>query len=678
MSSVPIAIPVVPPAPVRRVLLALLTVLTGGGLTVVWADLLFQNGQTWFDYAQVFFFAINILWVSLFFWTAVIGWLRVVFKGRTPGLMLPEDVIPPLSDDKKIAILIPVYNEDAEGVFANLIAMYRSLERMGQLAPFHFFVLSDSTDADVWVREEMAWAETVRLLNGQGRIFYRRRPKNTARKAGNIADFCTRWGLQYEYMLVCDADSLLTGDTIVQLARTARLNPKAGIIQGLPTVIGAASLYARCQQFAVRLYGPMLGAGLNAWHLGEGNYWGHNAIINTAFFTAHCGLPNLPGKAPFGGHILSHDFVEAAMMRRAGWEVWLLTEVSGCYEQVPPTLLDSAKRDRRWVQGNLQHARLLSADGLHFMSRIHLFMGVLSYGASVLFMMFLLVGTASAIYQDMIPPDYFPDSEALFPTWPIFDGDLALSLLAITFGILTLPKVLAGFAVDARAFGGRGRVWASIFVEHLFTALIAPILMLVHSLFVFDVLIGRDSGWGKQNRGGAGTGWSEAWMRHKFHMAFGIFAGVVAWRYAPSLFWWLTPVLTGLVLAAPISVYSSRASIGNWLRRRGLLLTPEEISPPAEWSDARAAEAALAGILPVAEGPLGNLGRVLDDPALNALHISLLPEKSLDFADPDELVKARRKLALQPIPVLSGAEKMALLYDAATLAEAPARISAAR
>jgi len=683
----PTAIPVLPPAPLRRLLLVLLTLATGGGLTLVWWDLLSQNGITGFDIVQVSFFAINVLWISLFFWTAVAGWVRVMLNGRTPGLVLPLPLTagvlaPELHGDNKIAILIPVYNEDPEAVFGNLIAMYKSLERLGQLHPFHFFVISDTTDPDIWVREEMAWSVAIAETNGKGRIFYRRRPKNTARKAGNVADFCTRWGAQYEHMLVLDADSLLTAETIVQLARTIRLNPKTGILQGLPTVIGSNSFYARSQQFAVRLYGPMLGAGLNTWHLGEGNYWGHNAIINTSFFTNHCGLPALPGKPPFGGHILSHDFVEAALIRRAGWQVWLLSEVEGCYEQVPPTMIDSAKRDRRWVQGNLQHSRIILARGLHMMSRGHIAMGILSYGASLLCLMFLLVGLASAIYQNLVPPDYFGDSVTLFPTWPIFDGDLALSLLAITLGMLTLPKILAGISVmgrDSKKFGGRLNVWGSILVEHLFTALVAPILMLVHSGFIFDVFMGRDSGWGKQSRGDSETTWGEAFVRHRGHMVFGLMIGAVSWFYAPGLFWWLSPVLIGLLFAMPLSVYSSRVSVGQWFRRRGLLVTAEELVAPPEWLEARAAEAKILAQLPEASGPLGNIENVLRDNNLNALHISLLPEKSLELADPDELVKARRKLELRlqgsPTPLLSAAEKLALLYDAETLANAPARFA---
>jgi membrane glycosyltransferase len=412
----------------------------------------------------------------------------------------------------------------------------------------------------------------------------------------------------------------------------------------------------------------MLGAGLNAWHLGDGNYWGHNAIINTSFFTQHCGLPNLAGKPPFGGHILSHDFIEAALMRRAGWQVWLLTEVEGCYEQVPPTLLDNEKRERRWVQGNLQHTKLLFAAGLHPLSRLHLFTGIAAYKASLLCFLFLLVGMGAAIYGELVPPDYFGDTVTLFPTWPLFDGEQAMVLLGIVFTMLILPKIMAGLTVmgsSAKAFGGRGRVWFSVLVEHIYTALIAPVLMLVHTTFIIDVLLGRDSGWGKQNRGDAETTWREAWQRHRLHMLFGIAIAGVGYSYAPSLVWWLSPVVLGLLLAPFLSVWSSRVSVGQWFLRRKLLLTPEESFPPPEWNSVKSWEARISALLPTHTGPLGNVEAVLNNPLINALHISLLSEKSFELVNMEDLAKAKRKLAANE--ALTNNEKLALLYDAESL-----------
>jgi membrane glycosyltransferase len=673
------AVPVTPSAGIRRFLILALSLATAGTATTIWADLLAQNGLTVFDSVQIALFALSYLWVSPFFWSSVIGWLRLATGGKTPGLVHPEGPgTPELEGKTPTAILIPVYNEDAPAVMGRLAAMYQALEKAGAMGHFHFHILSDSTEAESWVMEEIAWAECVRQLNGQGRIFYRHRAKNTARKAGNIAEFCTSQGGNYEHMIVLDADSLLTAEAIILLARLAKLNPTAGIIQGLPALIGARSFFARAQQFAVRLYGPLIGAGINFWHLGDGNYWGHNAIINTSAFSAHCGLPDIPGKPPFGGHILSHDFVEAALVRRGGWSVWLVSELPGCYEQMPASIIENGKRERRWVQGNLQHMKLLLAEGLHPMSRIHLLMGIVAFKVSILSLLFLLTGLAAAMNAHFVPPDFFMDYETLFPVWPVFNGDLALSLLAVTFVMLTLPKILAmllRMGRKAPSFGGRIRLFLSIIIEHLFTMIIAPMLMLIHCGFIFDVLMRRDSGWGKQNRGDADTTWREALRIHRLHMAFGVALAVIAWFWARMLFWWLMPVATGLALSAPLSVFSSRVSWGQALRRMGLFVVPEEVHPPEEWTQAALIESELLKLMPPSGGPMGEAGLVLSDPLANALHLSLLPENATSLANPDTLATARRKLALglqnQPIPALSAAERFAILLDKETLERLP-------
>ncbi|MGH7005945.1 MAG: glucans biosynthesis glucosyltransferase MdoH, partial [Alphaproteobacteria bacterium] len=207
-----------------------------------------------------------------------------------------------------------------------------------------------------------------------------------------MADFLKRWGRHYDYMIVLDADSLMEGRTLVAMARHMDANPGAGLVQAPPVCINRNTLFARMLQFAGRIYGPVFAAGQAFWQMGEGNYWGHNAIIRVRPFTEHCGLPELPGRPPFGGHILSHDFVEAALLVRAGWSVWLAPDLGGSYEEVPPTLLDYAKRDHRWCQGNLQHSRIVGARNLNGVSRFHFIGGIMSYVASPLWLAFLGLG----------------------------------------------------------------------------------------------------------------------------------------------------------------------------------------------------------------------------------------------------------------------------------------------
>ncbi|QQR68947.1 MAG: glucans biosynthesis glucosyltransferase MdoH [Alphaproteobacteria bacterium] len=670
----------------RRAVVFSLAALSTLICTVLWARLLAQNGLSGFDIAQVILFALNFVWVSLFFWTALAGFLRCWRGGMTPGLVYPSEPLCPgqLPQDigaARAAVLLPIYNEQPARVFANLAAMYQSLEKAGWLAPFDFFILSDTTDPGVWIEEEQGWSDLVRRLNAQGRIFYRKRRRNEARKSGNIADFCRRWGKSYEYMIVLDADSLIGGETMVKFVRMMQANPGAGIIQGLPAMLGGVSLYSRLQQFAARLYGQMLAAGLNFWQLGDGNYWGHNAILRTHAFMKHCNLPILSGKPPFGGHILSHDFVEAALMRRAGWRIWLVADLGGSYEESPPTLIDSVLRDRRWLQGNLQHLRLIPATGLHPLSRFHMIMGIMAYLASPLCLAFILTGLASMAWATLSPPAYFPPYPTLFPQWPVFDGDLARRLLVGGVFMLTAPKLL-GLILALQAGSRRtgwGDAWkltAGAVLEHLYTILLAPILMLFHSGFFFDILAGRDSGWGKQRRGGAETIWAEAVQRHAGHTIFGVVLMIITATLAFELLPWISIVALGLMLSIPLSVLSSRAELGERARRAGLFVTPEETTPPPEFAAARALERSFDTHANALDRPVRlarGVDALLDDPQLRALHIALLPTQPSPDDPPDlpALAGARAKLELSARgyapPPLTAPEAMALLWDAETL-----------
>ena len=342
---------------------------------------------------------------------------------------------------ERTAVVMPIYNEAPSRVFGAMQAIFEDVERTGQAHAFDFFLLSDTTDANVWIAEERAFI-AMRARLPQARFYYRRRRKNLSRKAGNIADFVTHWGGHYPHMVVLDADSLMTGEAIVGLAAAMEADPDAGIIQSQPLVINRNTMFARLQQFAARIAGPVIGAGLSAWMGRDGNYWGHNAIIRTRAFADHCGLPDLPGKPPFGGHILSHDFIEAALMRRAGYTVYMLPDLGGSYEESPPSLIDLAARDRRWCQGNLQHARIIGAKGFTLATRQHLAHGIMGYLASPLWMAQLLVGIVLVLQSHYIRPEYFTKEFSLFPAWPRFDYERALQLFELTIGILLAPKFL--------------------------------------------------------------------------------------------------------------------------------------------------------------------------------------------------------------------------------------------
>ena len=524
-------------------------------------------------------FALTFSWITVAFAGSIIGFFKVIAQHKP----LDEE---PVSLTKRTAVLMPTYNEQPGRIFSAIETMAKAIQAQGEGAAFDWFVLSDTTDVEVAIAEEVALQTLRHRLGSEVNVYYRRRVKNEAKKAGNVADFCKRWGGAYDHLLVLDADSLMEAKTMITLARRMEADPDAGLIQTIPQLINGTTLMARIQQFATRIYGPVVGSGLAWWTAKEGNFWGHNAIIRTEAFMSAAGLPHLRGKPPFGGHILSHDFVEAALIRRAGWSVVIASDLDGSYEESPPSIIDLAVRDRRWCQGNLQHARVIGGSGLHWVSRSHLATGIMSYLSSPLWLLLILAGMALALQAQYIRPEYFSDEYSLFPTWPVIDAARALMLFLFTMGILFAPKVLGiiAFLVNAeqrKRAGGTLRVLISFVVEIILSALVAPIMMLIHSGAVLSILIGRDAGWNPQRRDDGSLPLKDVIYRHRWHMVMGVILTAFAALNSMSLLAWLAPAVAGLLLAVPVSVITSSWSIGEKAKRWGILKTPEEGVPPA-------------------------------------------------------------------------------------------------
>jgi membrane glycosyltransferase len=580
------------------------------------------SGTTFLQYVLLILFIANFSWIALAATSAALGFFWLA-RRRLAAPARPACVI-----TTQTAIVMPVYNERTDRCFAAVQAIFESVAATGEGAHFDFFILSDTTDPDIWVAEEIAFFALRERLGPGARVFYRHRAQNLGRKAGNIADFVTRWGGAYVHMIVLDADSLMTGDCILALTRAMEADPRAGIIQSLPLILNRNTLFARVQQFAARFYGPIVAAGLSAWSGKDGNYWGHNAIIRLAAFAGHAGLPSLPGKPPFGGHILSHDFVEAALIRRGGWSVSMLPDLEGSYEEGPPSLIDLAVRDRRWCQGNLQHARVILARGLKWSSRQHFATGIAAYVASPLWLMQLAVGLLLVLQTRFVRPEYFTREFSLYPAWPRFDAERALSLFILTMGVLLVPKALGWLLALAegrtrRGAGGAIRLTLSAILEIVVSALLAPVLMLIQSGSVFQILFGRDTGWNPQRRDDGSIPLSDTIHRHFWHTAFGLVAGATAYGLSPYLFAWMSPTILGLVLAIPLSAASGLRRLGLGLRRIGLLLTPEERSPPAIVARANALTEELSALrIDETQG----LRAVHGDLILRQRHIQLLPE----------------------------------------------------
>ena len=521
-------------------------------------------------------------WIALAFASAVAGFLTAVFdRGYRLGID-PDEPLPELHT--RTALLMPTYNEDPRRLLAGLQAIYESVRDTGQIARFDFFVLSDTRREDIARAEEQVFAEVRQALGAESHLFYRRRADNGGRKAGNIADWVRRFGGAYPQMLILDADSLMTGDTIVRLASGMERNPDVGIIQTLPVVVGGHTLFARMQQFGGRVYGPVIARGVAWWHGAESNYWGHNAIIRTVAFAEQAGLPELPGKEPFGGHVLSHDFVEAALMRRGGWAAHMVPYLKGSYEEGPPTLTDMMVRDRRWCQGNLQHGKIVGSRGLHWISRVHMLIGIGHYFTAPMWGMLMLIGIAIPLFQGGIDINgVLHLSPSLY--WRHQDEVEVVRLFGATMVVLLMPKVLGYLAtlldtVDRRGCGGTVRAFIAMLLETVLAALMAPVVMYVQSRGVAEVLAGKDSGWDAQQRDDGRVDWGALVRSYGGLSLFGAFMGGLAYAVSPALAAWMSPVVLGMVLSIPVVALTSSRGPGTWLHRIGLMDTPEENTPP--------------------------------------------------------------------------------------------------
>lgn len=528
-------------------------------------------------------------WVAVGSASALIGFVCLMVQKTPDTLLLPA---PRLTAGVRTALLFPVYREEAAAVAATIEAMCQEIAAANARDRFDVFILSDTQDAGERAAERRVYAKLRAATDVQ--VYVRWRRLNLGKKAGNIRDWIERFGAAYPYFIILDADSIMSLESLLRLVAGMEDNQRAGLIQTVPRLVGGKTAFARLQQFAAGYYGPIVSAGLAAWHGPGGNYWGHNAIIRTGAFASSAGLPPLPGQPPLGGPVLSHDFVEAALLRRAGWEVHLVPSLGGSYEGCPPTLKDLIVRDRRWAQGNLQHVRLLGVRGLPLLSRVHLAMGAFSYLASPIWALTLLVGIVLAVQAKYATPTYFGSEVSLFPKWPVFDAQKALTLFLVTVLVVHLPKVLGGvWAVrngpERRHNGGLARIAGGVLVELVLSTLIAPLLMLSQTSAVVSILLGRDAGWGAQRRVDADHELFHLWRQHRWHTLWGIAGAAVCWIISPAVFAWMSPIILGLVLAAPIA-YLTAAGAGGWLA--ALLATAEERCPPrlisGRWATSRA------------------------------------------------------------------------------------------
>ncbi len=630
--------------------------------TDVMTTVLPYQGRQPLEIAILVLFAILFGWVSAGFWTAVAGFFLLLFGKDRYAISARATGATPIDPAARTAVVMPICNENVARVFAGLRATYESLERTGQLRHFDLFVLSDTNDADVRIAEQKAWLAMCREHGAFGRVFYRWRRHRIKRKSGNVADFCRRWGINYRYMVVLDADSVMTGECLTRLVQMMEAAPEAGIIQTIPRAAGRETLHARIQQFAANVYGPLFAAGLHFWQLGESHYWGHNAIIRVEPFMRYCALRRLPGTGVLSGEILSHDFVEAALMRRAGWGVWIAYDMPGSYEEMPPNLMDEIKRERRWCQGNLMNFRLVTMEGVHSVHRAVFMTGVMAYVSSPLWFLALILATALLVVHTLAEPIYFVQPYQLFPLWPDWRPERAIALFSTTLSLLFLPKLLSMAIVlrrDAASFGGAVRLGLSVIGEMLVSALLAPIRMLFHTQFVTAALAGHSVQWKSPPREDAETSWSEALRRHGWQTLIGmLWVGGVYWL-SPAHVWWLLPVAGAMILSIPLSVSLSRASLGRALRRAGLFLVSEERQPSRELAQtARLAKARRESV---------GFAAAVVDPLVNAEACAMAPRRRATGAIAQRYAELVDRACVQGPDALAPREKLTLIDDAHAL-----------
>lgn len=570
---------------VHRLVFTILFLLVDGSGILLFTDYLWRSDLYGLKYALLALFIILFSQLSFSFCTAIIGFVsRLNQKLRIGEIQLNLLEIEDNPDLPATALLFPIYNEDVDRVFSGVELTCESLRKRGQEHSFDIFILSDSTDPEIWMQEEAAWVELNRKLEGSGRVYYRHRVENRFKKSGNISDFLENWGKSYRYMVIFDADSLIPADTLIRMVVQMERRPKIGLLQTAPSTIRAETVFGRMQQFSNRMYGPIFTSGLNYWQQSEGNYWGHNAIIRTTAFTENCALPNLPWREPIGGHILSHDFVEAALLRNAGYEVWLATDEDASFEESPQTLSENAKRDRRWCQGNLQHGWLLFADTFLLTSKLHFLNGILSYLGSFFWFWFLVCSTMIMIQFEQSGLTFLPVSGFM----RFFDLSMTSNsfiLLGMTACLVFASKYLSLLEIlvhrkRRRKYGGGIKVFAGVLLETFLSIWLAPLNMLWHTWFVMLIPFGKGSKWNPQQRKAGDMIPLESAIRlHGWHTMVGVFWAGIAYRYGGSFFWWLTPVVIPMILAIPVGMFFTSKTLANLLARFGICSSPEEIVP---------------------------------------------------------------------------------------------------
>jgi membrane glycosyltransferase len=556
----------------RRVLFFTLVIATIAGVLGLTAFALSGDGFDSLDLLIVVLFAATLPWSVIGFWNATIGFLIMRFARDPVAAVLPaaRNVSSKEPITASTAILLCIRNESPERVIRNVEPLMADLAaaRVGDC--FHVYVLSDTDQAAIAAQEDASFAALAKQWEGRLALTYRRRADNTGFKAGNVWDFCERWGDLHDLAITLDADSFMPAAAILRLVRIMQADANIGILQGLVVGLPSTSAFARIFQFGMRL-------GMRSWTIGSawwqadcGPYWGHNAAVRLKPFIAHCRLPEIERRGPLGGPILSHDHLEAVLMRRAGYEVRALPEEELGWEENPPTLLEFIRRDLRWCQGNMQYWPFLRLPGLLPVSRFQIAFALIWFLASPAWIGLLLVTTAAVSFKG--PAQFVRPGT----------GHLLLVVIVIMWFAPKLATVLDVLSRPSarQAFGGTARVLSSVAVETVFFLLLSPIMWVGHTLFLGGLMFGRTIGWIGQTRDDHAVPLSLAIHNLWPQALLGISTvGVLAFT-APSAIPYALFIAGGPLLAIPLAVITAQPAVGRMLLRLGIGRLPEETAPP--------------------------------------------------------------------------------------------------
>lgn len=486
------------------------------------------------------FFSLSLYHLSFGFTTTLFGYLTKHFSKVEEYHKSPKPI------NSKTAIVFPIFNEDSSSVYCRIKTMLEHSKINSILNYIDFYVLSDSNELSIILEEEMGFRELEKEFGVGENLFYRRRLQNINHKSGNIADFCKRFGDKYDFMIIMDADSYLSIELVETLIHKMEASPDIGIIQTYPEILFPKSMIQNFHYVNSLFSSELYVLGSQYWNINQGPYWGHNAILRMDAFLNYCLLPKLPKIGPLGEKILSHDTIEAALLRKAGYRTEFIYTKNGSYEESPPTLTDFLKRESRWLRGNLQHFWFLFVNNIGTINRIYILLGITSY-FSYLFWFFYLISILGLSLNGSAIPNPLKHKE----------------LLVFVITILFLPRILSlhqyikfSEKVDKNAL-------KYYLLDTILTIFSSSIFLFSTTIFLFSTFMGRKIEWKAQNRKADNKKLDIPFLFH-WITGSGIILGFLLWIKSFITFLYFSPILIGWIFSIPILLFLNSISLSKF------------------------------------------------------------------------------------------------------------------